>query len=200
MTKAAVTLTSRARPSPRKAKNGGRRRRGVVGATFPHARMLAELGKRDTRAQRVAYYLNWAANEAPHQYQPFNEIVSQINAYGKLPRMNNDEVEAVRGGMHTVRKILQQQYDRDLDVAGGGARATVDDQDTAAVVLPKKMKRLRSARNGVIATHGLIDPNKIKNPAIKAYLTKSVSAVVKMIGTDDFEKKLLPPHNEDENG
>lgn len=160
--------------------------------------MIQLLGKKDSRAQRIAFYLNWAASELPLQYQPFNVIVQAINDYGRLPRMDDNQVSAVRRSLASVRRIVQRTYQRDLDVGGGGVRATVSDEDAAGVVLPKKMKRLRSAKNAVVTTHSLIDPAQIKDPRIKAYLNRSVRDVVKLIGSEDFDRKLLPPVTEEE--
>lgn len=159
--------------------------------------MCMELGKRDNRSQRVAWFLNWAAEHSPHEYQPYNVILQAINNLGRLPRMDKDEVLAVRGNMHSVRRILQRDYNRDLDVAGGAARATVDDDDKAAVVLPKKMKRLQSAKNAVLTTHSLIDPKRVKDPVTKAYLTHSVASIIKMVGSESFDRKLLPPTDDE---
>lgn len=192
-----VALKSRASSKWPTKRRVGRRPARVGGPTFDHAHMLSDLGRHNSRAQRIAYYLNWCAGMLPLQYQPFNTIVQEINGYERLPRMDADEVVAVRRNMGTIRKLLQRLYARDLDVGGGGARATVSDEDAAGVVLPKKMKRLRSAKNAVVATHSLIDPGAVKDPRIKAYLNKSVRDVVKLIGSDDFDRKLLPPISEE---
>lgn len=192
----AVALSSRA--PKRSSRASGRKAARVGGPRFDHAKMVQALGKKDTRAQRIAFYLNWSATELPLQYQPFNVIVQAINNYSRLPRMDHNEVTSARGGLTSVRRIMQITYQRDLDVGGGGVRATVSDEDAAGVVLPKKMKRLRSAKNAVVATHSLIDPAAVKDPRIRAYLNKSVRDVVKLIGSEDFDQKLLPPMSEEE--
>lgn len=194
----AVALASRAPNKRGQRRPAGRRAARVGGPRFEPAKMIQALGKKDSRAQRIAFYLNWSATELPLQYQPFNVIVQAINDYGRLPRMDDNEVAAVRRSLASVRRITQLTYQRDLDVGGGGVRATVSDEDAAGVVLPKKMKRLRSAKNAVVATHSLIDPASIKDPRIKAYLNKSVRDVVKLIGSEDFDRKLLPPMSEEE--
>lgn len=192
-----VALSSRALRKGA-AQRRGRRAQRIGGPRFDHAKMLQALGGKDSRAQRIAFYLDWCATELPLQYQPFNVIVQAISDYARLPRMDADEVTMVRRNMGAPRRLLQRTYQRDLDVGAGGARATVSDEDAAGVVLPKKMQRLRSAKNAVVATHSLIDPAAVKDPRIKAYLTKSVRDVIKMIGSDDFDRKLLPPVSEEE--
>lgn len=69
----------------------------------------------------------------------------------------------------------------------------MNDDDVAAVTLPKKLKGLRAAKNSALATNALIDPAQIKDPRIKAYLAKSVKDLVRMIGSEDFDRRLLPP-------
>lgn len=176
----------------------GRARSAVNAPTFPLEEMKAALGKRDGRSQRAAYYLNWAAEHFPYQYQPFNVILQQINGRRSLPRIDSQEVWAMRRSAATIRKILQREpYNRTLDVAGNGARATVDDDDRAATSMPKSLKRLRSAKNATMAVHGLIDPTKVRDARLRAWLQSDVHDVVRAIGKAAFDKKLLPPPTED---
>lgn len=174
------------------------KRRKTSASTFAWDRMVTDLGKRDSRTARVAYYLDWAAKNLPMEYQPYNVIVQAINNYQRLPRTDHDEVTAIRTNMHTVRKVLQAQYERDLDSAGRATRATVNDEDAAAVVIPKKMQRLRAAKNALLVSHSLIDPKKVTDGRIRAYLTHSVKDIVRMVGSEEFESKLLPPSSVDE--
>lgn len=169
------------------------RRGGVLSAAFPWQAMKEALGKRDSRSQRIAYYLDWAAQTRKGQYEPYNEIAKAIDNRSSLPRMDSDHVKGVRRSIGAVRAVLQKRYQRDLDSAVGSMRATVDDEDTASVALPKRMKRLRSAKNSLVATHQLIDPSKVKDARIKAYLQHDVRDIIKLVSSPDFDKKLLPP-------
>lgn len=185
----------KAETAPKKRKSAGLR--DLPASKFPHEKMLSNLGSSDSRAKRIAYYLDWAAREQPYHYQPFNVIVTAIQNYGALRRMDSEEVVSVRASMSSVRNLLQKTYGRDLDIAGNGALATVSDEHTASVPLPKKLRRLRSAKNSVLKTYNLIDMAKIKDPKIKAYLSKSVKEVIRLVGGEDFDKKLLPPKDDD---
>lgn len=185
---AAATVGQRARPR--------RTGSGRTGPKFPYDKMLTDLGKRDSRSQRAAYYLNWAATTRPYHYLPFNVIVTDVMNYQALRKLTSDDVHSLRRNMGQVRKLLQTVYGRDLDIAGAGARATVDDTDATTVALPKKMRRLRSAKNSVMATYRLIDHAQVKDPKAKNYLAKSVRDVVRLIGSEDFDRKLLPPGEE----
>lgn len=164
---------------------------------FPFDRMVTQLGKRDSRSARAAFFLNWAADEFPKAYMPWNAILQNIQGRQGLPRMSSDEVAALRGSCGLVRRALQKQHKRDLVIAGAAARATTDDEDTAAVALPRKMKSLRSAKNAVMATHALIDPTQVRDPRIKAYLNRSVKEIMRVIGSAEFDKKLLPPADQE---
>lgn len=158
--------------------------------------MVTDLGKKNSRTQRAAYYLDWAAQHLKFQYQPFNVITQQINAYGRLQRMDNEEVLALRRTMASVRAIMQTKYKRNLHVAGNGVRASVDNDDAVVTGVTGQMKRLKSAKDSLLRATNVVDINGIKDPRIKAYMNRSVREVLKLVGSDDFEKKLLPPAEE----
>ena len=165
----------------------------TAAAKFPFDKMLADLQKKDSRVKRAAYFLNWAAGVMPKHYQPYNVVLTAIMGYSSLRRMDSDEVKSLRASMTSVRKTLQKVYGRTLDPAGNGVRATTDDEDAAAVAMPKALGRLRSAKNSVMAVSSVIDPNRIRDPRIKSYFNRSVRDVLKMVGSEDFDRKLLPP-------
>lgn len=163
------------------------------GHKFPFDQMVRDLNKKDSRTQRAAYYLDWAAKVMPKHYQPYNVLLTAVMGYTSRRRMDSDEVKSLRASMTGVRKVLQKKYGRTLDPAGSGVRATTDDEDAASVAMPKALGRLRSAKNSVLAVGGIIDPNKIRDPRIKSYFNRSVRDVIKMVGSEDFDRKLLPP-------
>lgn len=172
-----------------------RARTGIGAPQFDFEAMLEAVGDHDSRTQRVAFYLNWAAQRLPHQYLPYNVIAQAISGSKskRLPRMDSDEVQGIRRTLHGIRKALREKYGRSLDVAADGARATVDSQDLASVVMPKKVRRFRSAKNALIAEHQLIDVGQIRDPKIRTYINRPIRELMKLIGSDDFDKKLLPP-------
>lgn len=170
------------------------------GHKFPFDQMLKDLDKKDSRTQRAAYYLDWAAKVMPKHYQPYNVLLTAIMGYTSRRRMDSDEVTSLRNSMGTVRKALQKYYGRTLDPAGSGVRATVDDEDAATVALPKSLRRFRSAKNSVLAVNALIDPSKVRDPRIKSYLNRSVRDVIRMVGSEDFDRKLLPPGSDESKG
>jgi hypothetical protein len=163
--------------------------------TFDFDRMLEAIGESDSRTQRVAYYLNWAADHLPFQYQPYNVIAKAVSnsKATRLPRMDSDEVVGIRRTMSGIRRALRTKYGRSLDVAADGARATVDSEDHAAVVMPKKIKRLRSAKNAVVEEHRLINVSEIRDAKIRGYMQRPVRELMKILDSEEFDRKLLPP-------
>lgn len=168
---------------------------------FPFDKMKEDLGDEcDFRSKKTAYLLDWTAKNMPGVYIGYAEIVRAIDNRKSLPRLDSPDVKALRSSIANVRGLLRERYGRELDTAPNSVRATTGDEDAATVVLPKKLRRLRSAKNAVIATHSLIDPSKIRDPRIRAYLETDVNLIIKAIGTEAFDKKLLPPAAAEDEG
>jgi hypothetical protein len=176
-----------------------RSRTGMIAPDFDFNKMVDALNKHDSRTQRVAYYLNWAAEHLAYQYQPYNVIAMAISGSKskRLPRMDSDEVLGIRRTLGGIRLALQRHYHRSLDVAAGGVRATVDSEDQASVVMPKKVRRLRSAKNSFVTEYKLINQSEITDPQLRAYVNRPLRDLLKIINSEDFDKKLLPPGGED---
>ncbi len=152
---------------------------------------------------RAAHYLDWAAQHYPKQYTPYNVLLKAIQGFSRMPQLKSAEVEQLRGCMQRVKYVLLTRYGREMDAQPGiGVRATVDSADALTVALPKKMRRLRSAKNAVIQTTDLIDPSTLPNTAEmkpwKEWFNRSVKDVRKMLSSAEFEQKLLPPSSEPE--
>jgi len=161
---------------------------------FPFDQMKQALGDEcDFRSKKTAFLLDWAAKNMPGVYIGYAEIVRAIDNRKSLPRLDSPDVKALRSSIANVRGLLRERYGRELDTAPNSVRATTGDEDAATVVLPKKLRRLRSAKNAVIATHSLIDPANVKDARIRAYLENDVNAIIKAIGSESFDKRLLPP-------
>ena len=153
--------------------------------------------------QRMAHYLDWAASEFPKQYTPYNLLVKAVFGYKHLPKVGSQQVDVVRRGMGRARLLLQTKYNRTTDSQPGlGVRATVDSADSLTVAMPKKVTRLRGARAAMMSTWNLVDLSKVPNtPELKPWKdwgSKNVSEIVKLIGSADFEKKMLPPSKHEE--
>jgi hypothetical protein len=157
----------------------------------------------DPKTKRVAAFLIWAAQRHPFEYIPYNVIVQAINGYRRLPRMESDEVTMIKNCMTGVRRHLQGNQRELVSQPGIGVRATVDDADTLKTALPNKVKRLQAAKRAVISTASIIDPNAIpdtkENEPWKKWLKGSVRAAIKELESPTFERKLLPPSEQEEN-
>lgn len=151
-----------------------------------------------TVPNRVAHYLDWAAKTFPKTYTPYNLLYKAIMGQKTTPQLRNKEVEQLRQRLQSVKKILQDKYGRELDTQQGiGVRATVDAADTLTVSLPKRMRRLQSAKNAVVRTTDLIDPSRIPNTAEyrpwREWFNRDVRDVCRLLDDGGFNKKLLPP-------
>lgn len=147
---------------------------------------------------RAAHCLDWAAEKFPKQYITYPLLLKSIQGFSRMPQMNSDAVIQLKNTMQRVKSILIEKYGRELDSQPGiGVRATVDDADMLTTTLPKRMRRLRSAKNAVIKTTDLIDPTQIPATAEykpwKDWFNRSVKDVRRLLMSEDFEQKLLPP-------
>jgi len=151
-----------------------------------------------TLVERIAHYLNWAAEAYPKQFTPHHFVVKAIHGYERAPAPGSDQVKSLKGALQRVKKVLRESYGRELDSQiGYGIRATVDSTDVLTVALPKKMRRLSSAKTGVQETAALIDRSKVVSnaetaPYLKWY-DRDITQVLKTIGSPDFEKRLQIP-------
>lgn len=149
--------------------------------------------------QRVAHFLDWAATNKPGEFVAYNMIVQAIMGYKHMPRLDSEEVQRVkRASAANVRSTLATKYDREIiSLPGVGVRATFSDADRLEHVAPKKAKRLDGARRSFMLTANAIDLRSVPDTAayapLKRWLGHEVRDVLKLIGSPEFERKLLPP-------
>jgi hypothetical protein len=176
------------------------RPRRTIGPHFPHAKMVADLGKQNSRSQRAAYYLDWAAKNLPKQDQPFNVILQQISAYSRLPRQDNPEVLSLRKGFGAVKLLLEKKYKRALmpSKGDGSVRASTDDDETTLGVMPQRLKAIESATRRAKETASIIDVGRLKSADAKKYMSKNIREVLKIVGEENFAKRLLGPKDDGE--
>lgn len=161
-----------------------------------------EPDKKASIAHRIAHFLDASAQEYPSQYAAYSLVAKAVLMLGRMPRQDSKEAGMVRRSMARVRQILQKDYRRELDTQVGiGVRATTDSADTLQTSMPKRMRRLESARVAVVQTAQLIDVSTLPNtPALapwKKWMQKDVKEVLSLLTAPEFEQKLLPPANED---
>jgi hypothetical protein len=147
---------------------------------------------------RAAHFLDWLASRYPGHWVRANFVVKAINGYKHQPLERSDEVEVFRARMSTVKKGLGGVYGRTLITQRSvGMRASIDEADRLRNALPGKMKVLRGAKDRVMEEAQAIDlrkiPNTPENKPYKEWFAKDVQKVLDFIGTDDFDKRCLPP-------
>ena len=149
--------------------------------------------------RRAAHFFQWASENYPHVFCPYNHALRAVMGYGYTPRLDSEEVERFRQRLGSVGKYLQETpYATELlRRPGSGARACVDDEDILKHCVPKRMGRLRSTKAALAQTVGLINPARIPNnkdnKAWKLWLTGPVNSVLRTVNSKAFDKKCSPP-------
>jgi len=150
------------------------------------------------KCHRMAHFFDWFARKHPKVPVPANVVYRAITGIPRTPRMDAPEVEAVLGGMSAARSILKEQYRRGLvSERGLGFRATTDDEDTANTQMRRDARRLVSAHKALDATAAIVDPAKVKNPELRAWVSKAVNPLLKALNEGDRIHRLLPKGDDD---
>lgn len=152
------------------------------------------------RPDRTAHALDWAATRHPKHLVAYNILLRAVMGYDRTPRINSNEVEALRGCMSRVRAILAEKYDRGLVVeAGVGVRATADTEDAMKTDLVAQARRKASADKSFARSAGMVAENMAKIPATQQnapwlkWLKTVVKPALAEISAPDYVKRLLPP-------
>lgn len=144
--------------------------------------------------RRAAHFLDWLAKKSPYQFVQYNVVLRAIMGYNRTPRLTSEEVERLHRNMGRAKLILETEYERGMmTMPSVGVRATVDDNDRAKNELPKKMRRLASAKESVERTVNSIDPRKITDSRVKRWLRSDVGGILRALKSADFDAKALPP-------
>jgi hypothetical protein len=147
---------------------------------------------------RAAHCLDWAATNFPGQFIPYHHLLKAVDPAPRAYQLGSNKVENFRRSTAYIRKLLQKTYGREMITEPGvGVRATFSDTDALTVALPKKMSRFRAARRSLLTTTNLIDERNIPNtPELKPWkewMRRSVTDVIRLVGSTNFEQKCLPP-------
>jgi len=146
--------------------------------------------------KRIAHCLDWCAQECPNQYVPFQILLKAVMGYGKTPNANSKEVEGLRSKWTPVRRILLEQYQRDLVVERGvGVRATDGSEDVAKNTLGVKVRRFERSKQAIEKTLAIVDVSSIKDKQLRTWVGE-LRPAFKMLSSPDFVKKLLPPRDD----
>lgn len=144
-----------------------------------------------TLAQKVAHFLDWAATHVKKTYFSYSLICKAVRGLAHVPRMNTNEVEAVRKTMQRAKQILRDKYKRGFDFSRGlGVRATVDDNDTVNYTVATAAKRMVSSKMNLDKVSSIVDPSKLSSK--EASYFENVTQASKRI-TNGHIQALLPP-------
>lgn len=156
-----------------------------------------------TMPHRIAAFLDWWAKRHPYDFAAYNEILKAVMGYQRLPRLDTEEVEQIRGTVGRAEPILHEKYQRALVRSRGvGARATVDDID---VIRNKQVGRARRVERAIVAlahTGELIDVKRIPdNPAnrdLKQWYSRDLNGILKQVSAPEYLAKMLPKKKDEE--
>lgn len=141
--------------------------------------------------RKIAEFLVYAAKHDPKEFVSMAEVVRAV--YG-VTRVGKDQEDGIRRRLTGVNKILHDEFGCALvSQPGIGVRATMSDEDAARTALPRRMKRLDSARKAVIATSKIIDPKKITDGQLRRWVELGPRKAVGLLAAADFEQQITMP-------
>lgn len=154
--------------------------------------------------RRAADALNWAAEKFPYQYAQWNVLLKAIQGYKRLPRLDSEAVIHLKKSATSIRRHLYTHHARVMDSEPGmGIRALVDDADTLRIAMPKKFRRLSSAKHGAEAVAAMIDLGNVPDTEelhhYKKWMKSDVMGILTTLKKANFDRRALPPvRKEDE--
>jgi hypothetical protein len=144
--------------------------------------------------RRIAEFLIWADGQQAMGFVSYPLVTRAVYNLGSKGKIGDDLVDGVRRRITAVNKLLHREYGRGVITDPKvGVRVSHDDEDTANTVLRRRMARLASAKRAVVDTVSIIDPKKIANKALRAYVERDAREIVATLTSPKFEQKLLPP-------
>jgi hypothetical protein len=118
--------------------------------------------------EMIAHALWWKRNKSPGAVIPYIDLAKAV--YGPR-RLAASEIETVKAACGRARWVMLAKYKcSTITVGGVGIRATTGDEDAAIHELPGRQRRAESAVSSLAASVAVVDPSKIKNAALKAYV------------------------------
>lgn len=176
-------------------KKGGRSNRLMNGATYE-----PQFGR--PMSQRVAHFLDWAAEHNPQEFLSYNVVAKLVNGFDFMPRIDSDEAERIKRMVTPARKILHKKYNRGLvTLPSVGIRATTDDFDRAKWDLTRKARALEHAADNFEQTAAAINPENIPKTGeaglYREWVGHNVQDTRKRLNAADLKQRLLPPGSPD---
>jgi len=151
-------------------------------------------------ASRGASLLNYAAERKPGAPISWPMLTKKILGISKMPNADTKIVLDMRRRASQIRLVLERDYKRGLEnIPGLGVYATFSDDNFAKTTLSRaSIRHERSGRN-LIEKRALVDPKKMKDKKMKAWVENDLSSVLTS-HNDRLLKMLLPPSEEKDEG
>lgn len=158
-----------------------------------------EFDEKQSLPERAAHALHWAMINYPRQVVPYNILLRAIMGYAHTPRINNDEVERLRGKMSSIKNTLRNSYDTGFySVRGLGVRATVDSEDQLKTAVVHASKRVTSAYKSLQNAASLVDIKQVPNTPDNRGIIKWYNSGLKqqLSAIPNYIAMLKPPSDE----
>lgn len=140
---------------------------------------------------RSAHFIVWCVVNYPKEVLEWRWVYAAITHCTKAQPSESREVRLLQGRANDIGKVMLKKYRVTIHTdLGGYVRGAYDDGDAADTALRKKQQRYESAQRSMIEVAQVIDPAKIKNKALAAWVVKVRSSIRSLEST---VQKLLPP-------
>lgn len=146
-----------------------------------------------TTAESIAHFLNWGAVHTPKVFYPYNMIAKIVFEQSVVPRKDSPFAKTVQNTLSKSGKILLQTYKRDTISSGEREiRATVDAEDHAGNVLPRRLRRVAASQISLEQSVNALDMKALQastSPDKKHLL--SVVKVAQLTISNDSNERIL---------
>lgn len=134
--------------------------------------------EKEALVDRAVHFLDWCAKELPGIPISWPVIVKSVTGQARMPHIDNEQVLIMRNKSGTIRKKLMAKFARGLVLARGqGVRGTVNADDLAKTQYTLNITRIDSAKANAVKTLEILPVNEIQDPATKAFVKTSASAI-----------------------
>jgi hypothetical protein len=149
--------------------------------------------------QRIAAYLDWAAQVAPGRPVSFQLLTKIVEFCAKLPTEKDHRTLRIKTSVRRAQKHLRELYGRGIvSHPGYGVRATTGDADFAATRFQTDKKRFVSSAKALDISQSMIKPSNIQDKELRNSVLAVKSTFKILVQHDILNKLQLPPKTETE--
>lgn len=139
---------------------------------------------------RLAHCLLGLSKVAPGDVATWQQLTKAVLGLPKIPPVRASNVY---GAMAKARLIARGAHGCTLISGLGGARASFNPDDQARNGVEPRAKRVVSAQRQLAGELEILDPSKIKDPALRARMQNDVLPINQLIAANNHMVRLLPP-------